>query len=522
MAILGQCESLLRSVTNNELTTVAAAYTVNQFIGPSGCANCGSSGPPDAVNNISGPAPGLPSAMGNAALLADSITGLDAPTLPNSAECPSSGTVPANCLSVKKLNTAANALAACVNSSGPTSSQCAQLFDCMTPGAVYSTTTSCTLPSGATPPADTLQAILSTARNPAKVSMEGIYETAAHDAVFSPTNTGIGTDYTLSLNITGAGMSGPNSLAIDAYGDVWLANFSAGTVSEIGPNGAPLTELGDAGIGYPVGTGPSSIAFDLSGNAWVVNEQGNNIDVLNPQGQFVLGSPLSTGTSSSPTTVAIAPTNGSAWVSIDGGSGVVKQWDAVGAETSSSGFPVGNTPSGVAVDAAGYVWVANEGANSVTQLSPAGALVSTNTTDFSGPETVAVDPSGNIWVTNQSGTAVTELLVADEKVISTNTFKGGGIGATVGAAIDAAGNVWVTTIANTNIVVAELNSSGVALSPTAGFIGAGLASIGPLAIDQSGNVWVADGGSNSVTVFFGAAAPTITPLANAIAQGFAP
>jgi len=444
---------------------------------------------------------------------------------------------------VKKLNTATNALAACVNSAGPTSSQCVQLFDCMTPGAIYSSTTACTLPSGATPPADTLQAILSTARNPAKVSMEGIYETAAHDAVFSPANTAIGTDYTLSLNIT-AGISqattqGTSGMAIDAAGNVWITEYVGEVVTELNPNGAPLSGFG-AGVqdggGYQVGGGdnPGGIAIDASGQAWVgvnnyeytVNQGEYLFDVvyvLNQSGVPTLASPLGAGEYTNNggfSGIAIDP-SGNAWVANDNTNpGSLTEYTSAGGGVISDQVGVG--PSGVAIDQAGYFWVANSTGNSVSQVGPNSSVNTTSSSSGNGlssPYGIAVDPSGNVWVANYSCTCVTELLVSNETVVSSTKFSVGGLDDPISIAADAAGNIWAANFGKGTL--SELSPSGAALSPSTGFSGAGLYQVQNLAIDPSGNVWVANY-PGSVTVFFGAAATTVTLLVTAITQGFTP
>jgi streptogramin lyase len=517
MAILGQCQSLHRSVTVNELTTVAAAYTANPFIGPSGCSDCGG-GTPDAVDNISGPAPGLPNAMGNAALLVNTITGLAASLLPAVADC-GVASPPANCVLVRRLNSLGNALAACVNSSGPASAQCAELFNCAVPRSTY-TSNACTLPAGATPPTDTMQAVLDIARNPAAVSLTGIYQTAAQNVVFSPKLIATPTDLTLSLNLTGRGFSSPIGVAIDASGNVWVTNYNGSSVTKLSPNGTALSGAGFSGSGFAVGSSPYGIAIDASGNAWVANYASSYLDVLDPSGNLILGSPISTDGISSPTGVAIAP-SGNVWVANGLSAGTVSEFNSVGAASGTSGFAVGNAPIAVAIDAGGDVWVSNSSSNNVSQLNPSGGLVNTVTAGaINHPLGLAVDPSGNIWVANNLSASVTELTVGSDVVLSGTNFTGGGLNSPTGLAIDAAGNVWVANLGNNGLT--ELNSSGVALSPASGFVGSGPAGLEYPAIDPSGNIWVPNFSNNSVTVFFGAAAPTRTPLVEAIAHGFAP
>jgi len=80
----------------------------------------------------------------------------------------------------RNLNTIANALAACVQSPGASSSGCTELFDCALPGAVFSAG-ACTGGSGSI--SDTLDAALSIALHPAEVSIGGVNNTAAKSPV---------------------------------------------------------------------------------------------------------------------------------------------------------------------------------------------------------------------------------------------------------------------------------------------------------------------------------------------------
>jgi DNA-binding beta-propeller fold protein YncE len=82
-----------------------------------------------------------------------------------------------------------------------------------------------------------------------------------------------------------------------------------------------------------------------------------------------------------------------------------------------SGSTVGglNSPTALAIDGAGQVWVTN-GNNSVTELSNIGVAISpaTGYTDstLSGPNGIAIDISGNVWISNGTTNSVDEILGA--------------------------------------------------------------------------------------------------------------
>jgi streptogramin lyase len=542
MAVLGQCQSLHGSVTVNELTTVAAAYAANQFIGPSGCVDC-AGGPPTAVDNISGSAPGLPNAMANAPLLVDSSSGQAAATLPTAADC-NAGSPPINCLTVRRLNTVANALAACVNSAGPTSSQCVQLFDCTTPGASSTNTTACGVPVGATSPADTLQAVLSVARNPATVSTTGLFYTNNRDIVFSPiVINSVPPEFTLSLNFTDQRFGQLQDLAIDAGGNVWVTNYDAvgvtsisGSVTKIAPNGAIL---GNFPSNSAANTAAFGVAIDGSNNAWVSNFTNTtySLTALNQAGTAIDGTPEANGTGGlfQPLGVAISPLNypnGDVWVvdgysASSGSQGFISRFNDLGSAFG-SGYGLGTTdqaPERVAVDAAGYVWITENNTNQVTQLNPVGGLVNTITANVTNPYGIAVDPNGNIWIGNAPGSGASSLVklsVSGETVLRNDKLTGGGLNQPEALAIDSAGNVWAANYNNST--VSGFNAAGTPLSPSSGFAGAGLFAPTGIGVDPSGNLWLSnfEGGRQGVTLFFGVAAPTVTPKVTAIANGFVP
>ena len=99
----------------------------------------------------------------------------------------------------------------------------------------------------------------------------------------------------------------------------------------------------------------------------------------------------------------------------------------------------------------------------------------------------------------------------------------GGINHPQMVAVDAAQNVWFTNRINNSITEIAGTAStlpvGTAISPSTGVyatggygLDAGLSEPFTILPDRSGNLWVSNGGVDAVTMFFGLAAPTVTPL----------
>jgi hypothetical protein len=115
---------------------------------------------------------------------------------------------------------------------------------------------------------------------------------------------------------------------------------------------------------------------------------------------------------------------------------------------------------------------------------------------LNSPSSLAVDASGAVWVTNKTGSSVTKLDSTGSAISGATGFTAGGISSPSAIAIDSSGNAWIADAGSNSIT--ELNSNG---SNGLSFSGNGLSSPASIAIDGSGNVWVANGGSNVISVF---------------------
>jgi sugar lactone lactonase YvrE len=80
-----------------------------------------------------------------------------------------------------------------------------------------------------------------------------------------------------------------------------------------------------------------------------------------------------------------------------------------------------SAPVSLAVDGAGYVWIANSGNNTVsefnnarTAVSPSSGIGASYVTGeaLSAPSSIAIDQTGGVWVTNKSGNSVTHVFGA--------------------------------------------------------------------------------------------------------------
>ncbi len=323
----------------------------------------------------------------------------------------------------------------------------------------------------------------------------------------------------LSTTWTGGGINEPTSIAIDASGNLWAADYP-GAVSAWTPGGETLAATGFTGGGIDESWG---LAVAPSGSLWVTNyaSQGgvNNgigsVTELNSSGAILSGADgYLSGGIEWPIAVA-ADTNGDIWV--------VNNWQTVtllnssGASLSgANGWGQGQLdfPVAVTIDAQHNAWVANQSADTITSISADGSLVNSYSC-CSGPAGIAADQFGYVWAANYYGDSVS--VVSTTGAIVSSGLTGGGIDHPQGIAIDGAGRVWLTNYQDNSLSeVSGANDApiGAALSPASGFgSDASLSEPYAIAIDASGNLWVSNHGNSTITQFVGVATPVKTPLA---------
>ena len=110
------------------------------------------------------------------------------------------------------------------------------------------------------------------------------------------------------------------------------------------------------------------LGIDTTGFIWNSQYSNNRIIKVDPPGGTVQG-PFGTGGASNDRGVAVTPVDNHVWVANSGGADV-SRLDNNGNVLKVIG--VGTTPTGVAVDAAGKVWVTNRASNNVMRIDPAG------------------------------------------------------------------------------------------------------------------------------------------------------
>jgi len=307
MAALGPCSGVTSSTTVNvnEVTTVASVWALSPFMTvvtnsvPATGVNIGAT----STNQT-----GLAIAF---AAVYDKVVNIATGTAP-SLLLPANATVP-----VAKINTLANVLASCVNSTGGTAgdgSTCGTLFGATTVNRVAPTTT--------------IAAALNMAQQPG-TNVHTLYQ--LQPGVGAPF-AGLSTqpnDFTIAINYTGGGLHAPSAIASDQSGNVWVVNSGSDAVTLFSNAGS--SQLGTSGA--VLGGVPAGIAIDLGGNAWVTASN-NDVYGLSASTGSMLGAPL-TGFNA-PAGIAIDPTN-ELWI-VNSGSGTISAVNSTGTSLPGSPF----------------------------------------------------------------------------------------------------------------------------------------------------------------------------------------
>ncbi len=509
LAALGNCPSSgsflasLPLIQVNEVTTIAAAYAMAGFA--TDATHVSSSGTPLAQT-------GIANAFANATNLADITTGAALNVTPaGNADAPQS-----------TVNTLADIRASCINSTGPASTPCSTLL-------------STALPNGAsgTQPTDTATAAFNIAHNLA-LNVAALYAMVTPDAPFQPTLSSAPDNFTVALFISGGGINLPQSIAVDASGNVWTANPHTQNVSEFSSLGVPLSPSTGFILETYESASPVSIAIDSSGNAWVVDSEAGSVVKFSPTGTLL--SPAGTNSSDggffggglyAPTAIAIDGAD-NVWVTNNAAIGYQSTTSSV-TEFSNSGTPLSpavgfigggmNAAASIAIDNSGNVWIGN-GTEGISELSNAGVPISPVNVSTAGGYTgggaydsygIAIDASGQVWTANGDGT-VSEFSNSGVPISPATGYE---LASSVSqepraVAIDGAGNVWVADDWANSIV--ELAPSGSFLSSSVGYTNYYISYPTGVAVDGSGNVWVASSLDDGVAELIGAATPVVTPL----------
>src|SRR5271165_2083881 len=314
---------------------------------------------------------------------------------------------------------------------------------------------------------------------------------------------------------TSAMLNGPAGVAVDAAGNLYIADSGSDVVEEVSAATGQIVVVAGVGNIVPSTTAspatsamlndPAGVAVDGAGNLYIA-DSGNDVveEVSAATGQIVVvagGGSIVPSTTASPATSALL--NGPAGVAVDvagnlyiadSGNGLVEEVStttgqivaAAGGGTTEPGTAAiasANSklgePRSVAVDRAGDLYIADTGNNQIDRLSTAtgmikvvagggGTIPGSNTipatnASLSAPNSLVVDVADNLYIAD-SGHALIEKWNAVTNSIAAVGGGGGTVPSTLaipannaflnipmGIAVDRAGNIYIVDNGNSRI-----------------------------------------------------------------------
>ena len=440
LTVLGT--NLPATIAINELTTVAASYSMAQFY---------------KTDVISGNSFGLQIAAGMNDNIVTTVTGESSLVLLTSPNADQSN-------SLRSTRSLANLLAACVHDHSVTDG----FLSLATP------------PRGPAP-RTTAQALADLTRNPWQ-NVGPIYALTTLSDAYGPALETTPDAWTVTVKVNDTGddihlFAGPANLTFDSKGYAWITNnVNQGTPDSgqfmvvlkpngkpsDGTNGTPKSPLAGGGLlggGY-------GVTIDPQGAVWA-----SNFGWGPPSCTFCFPTPDGNGSVSkfSPSGVALSGDNGY------------------------QGGPV--RVQGMAADAAGNIWIASYGTDTVGVFLGGDPNHSAFFKEYPGsqPFGIVIAADGTAWVTNSGGFDGQDPRSVAKFALVNGTLQLQflhSLGqALKGLALDSHGNAWITSQGNGTIY--GLRPDGTRIGQ---FTGGGINGPWGIAVDGEDNLWVANFG----------------------------
>jgi uncharacterized protein (TIGR03437 family) len=380
---------------------------------------------------------------------------------------------------------------------------------------------------------------------------------------------------------TSASLNQPSGVAVDAAGNLYIADFNNNRIRKVSPGGTITTIAGNgvatfSGDGEPATSaslsGPVGVAVDSAGNLYIADKYNQKIREVSGgvittiagngnQGFSGEGVPATTASLNFPEAVAvdsagnvyIADTGNNRIREVSGGAINTVAGNGAGGLPSdgvaATSSPL-NGPQGVAVDSAGNLYIADVFNNRVRKVF--GGIITTvagtGARGFSGdggpatsalldyPYGVAVDTAGDLFVIDYFNHRIREVSRGTITTVAGSGDEGSGDGGPAtsaslnlpfGVAIDTGGNLYIADFGNNRIrKVSGGIITTVAGNGTAGFSGDGLSATsaslnGPeaVALDSSGNLYIADFYNNRIRKVSGGTITTVAGGGGALGEG---
>ncbi|MGB6687760.1 MAG: Ig-like domain repeat protein [Terracidiphilus sp.] len=276
--------------------------------------------------------------------------------------------------------------------------------------------------------------------------------------------SGVGSGQAITVDpatqtMIGANLKSPEAVAVDAAGNVFVADAGSNAVYEYAKG---------AGAGIAVGSGlrkPGGAAVDAAGNLYISDTGNDRVVMIENSGGKLVPSSQTTLMSGvkSPGQLSV-DSNGTVYVPETGNDDVlslVSRAGLGGGAITSTQIVGLSSPAAVTVDALDRLYVTDTGNNRVIQFND--GTISTLGSALSGPSGVALDASGSAIIADEGNGRIVrvpneagELTTSDQITINTS------IASPHAVQVDATGNIYATDATNAAAYFLDRTASAIA------------------------------------------------------------
>ncbi|NOS81627.1 MAG: hypothetical protein HOP32_08620 [Nitrospira sp.] len=320
-----------------------------------------------------------------------------------------------------------------------------------------------------------------------------------------------------TMAATAALLRSPSGVAVNAAGDLWIADVNNNRIRKVNAAGIITTVAGTGTVGFNADSiaataahlsNPVGVAVNAAGDLWIADQNNHRIRRVDAVTGII-------------TTVV---GTGAAGFSGDTGPADVAQL---------------SSPRGVAVDAADNLWIADFGNHRIRRVDAATGTITTvagtgvagfngdniaaDAAQLSSPAGVAVNAAGDLWIADQGNHRIRRVDAASGEI---TTVAGTGTACTVqpcgdngqatlaqlrdpsGVAVNAAGDLWIADLSNDRIrrvdaatgTITTVAGTGVPgiLGDNGPATGAQLFNPAGVAVNAAGDLWIADLSNNRI------------------------